>query len=98
MTQVSNRLDDALQRLSVALERLEETVTRRIEAELSHADLEEELAVMQDDRSRLGLELDAALAQNSALEKARDEVLTRLDRTSLGIRAVLGDDDRTQSS
>jgi uncharacterized protein YicC (UPF0701 family) len=97
MTQVPHRLDDALQRLAAALERLEETVTRRIEAELSHADLEEELAVMQDDRSRLGLELDAALAQNSALEKTRDEVLTRLDRTSLGIRAVLGDDDRTQT-
>ena len=63
-----------------------------VEAELSHADLEEELAVMQDDRSRLALELDAALAQESALEKARDEVLTRLDRTSDGIRAVLGDD------
>lgn len=97
MTQVPHRLDDALQRLSAALERLEETVARRIEVELSQTDLEEELAVMQDDRSRLGLELDAALAQNSALEKARDEVLTRLDRTSLGIIAVLGDEDRAQT-
>ncbi|WP_400769825.1 DUF4164 family protein [Methylosinus sporium] len=97
MTQVPHRLDDALQRLSAALERLEETVARRMEVELSQADLEEELAVMQDDRSRLGLELDAALAQNSALEKARDEVLTRLDRTSLGIIAVLGDEDRAQT-
>jgi chromosome segregation ATPase len=88
----TNRLDDALQRLSAALDELETTVARRLEAELSHADLEEELDVMQDDRSRLALELDAALAHKSALEKARDEVLTRLDRTSLGIRAVLGDD------
>jgi chromosome segregation ATPase len=88
----SKRLDDALQRLSAALDELETTVARRLEAELSHADLEEELAVMQDDRSRLAMELDAALAHKSALEKARDEVLMRLDRTSLGIRAVLGDD------
>jgi chromosome segregation ATPase len=88
----SQRLDDAMRRLSAALDELETTVARRLEAELSHADLEEELAVMQDDRSRLALELDAALAHKSALEKARDEVLTRLDRTSDGIRAVLGDD------
>ncbi|ATQ68502.1 MULTISPECIES: DUF4164 family protein [Methylosinus] len=88
----SKRLDDALLRLAAALDALETTVARRLEAELSHADLEEELAVMQDDRSRLALELDAALAHESALEKARDEVLTRLDRTSDGIRAVLGDD------
>lgn len=90
MTHGTQRLDDALQRLSAALEQLETTVTRRIEAELSHADLEEELAVMQDDRSRLALELDAALAQKIDLEKTRDEVLTRLDRASLGIHAVLG--------
>lgn len=88
----SKRLDDALQRLSATLDELETTVGRRLEAELSHADLEEELAVMQDDRSRLAMELDAALAHKSALEKARDEVLTRLDRTSDGIRAVLGED------
>ncbi|PWB82611.1 MAG: hypothetical protein C3F11_11025 [Methylocystaceae bacterium] len=92
MTNATPRFDDAMRRLSAALEQLETTTARRIEAELSHADLEEELAVMQDDRSRLALELDAALAQKIALEKTRDEVLTRLDRTSLGIRAVLGDE------
>lgn len=96
MTHAPHRLDDALQRLSVTLEQLETTVARRIETELSHADLEEELAVMQDDRSRLALELDAALAQKIALEKTRDEVLTRLDRTSVGIRAMLGDDASNQ--
>jgi hypothetical protein len=88
-----NRLEDALLRLTAALDELETTAARRLEAELSHADLEEELAVMQDDRSRLALELDAALAHNASLEKARDEALTRIDRASLGIRAVLGDDD-----
>lgn len=89
MTNVPPRLDDALRRLAAALERLETTAARRVEAELSHADLEEELAVMRDDRSRLGLELDAALARASALEKARDEVLSRIDRASHGIRAAL---------
>jgi hypothetical protein len=95
MTDSTHLLENALQRLAAALERLETAVARRIEAELTHADLEEELAVMQDDRSRLALELDAALAQKIALEKARDEVLTRIDRASLGIRAVLGDDKAT---
>lgn len=90
MTSTTQRLDDAFRRLSAALEQLETTVARRIESELSHADLEEELAVMQDDRSRLALELDAALAQKIDLEKTRDEVLRRLERASLGIHAVLG--------
>lgn len=87
----SCRLDGSLGRLSAALDALETTVARRIDNELSLADLEEELAIMQDDRSRLALELDAALAQKSALEKTREEVLRRLHGASVGIRAVLGE-------
>jgi chromosome segregation ATPase len=86
-----DRIDKALAQLSSALERLETTTARRLENELSLADLEEELAVMQDDRSRLALELDSELAKANALEKARDDVLRRLERASEGIRTVLGD-------
>lgn len=80
-----------MQRLRAALDALEAAVARRLETETSRSDLEEELAVMQDDRCRLALELDAALAQKNTLEKNRDEVLRRLDATSAGIRAVLGE-------
>ncbi|MBI1868570.1 MAG: DUF4164 family protein [Methylocystis sp.] len=86
-----HRLDSALLRLSAALDLLEATVGRRMDNALSRADLEEELAIMQDDRGRLALELDAALARASALEKTKNEVLRRLNRTSAGIRAVLGE-------
>jgi hypothetical protein len=46
--------------------------------------------VMQDDRSRLALDLDAALARAITVEKNRDEVVRRIDRASAGVAAVLG--------
>jgi hypothetical protein len=89
MTQL-DRLDGAFARFSAALDRLETAAARRFEAESSFADIEEELAVMRDDRGRLALELDAALARASALEKTREEVLRRLDNASAEVRATLG--------
>jgi hypothetical protein len=83
-------IDKALARLTASLNLLETTIARRLEKELSLADLEEELAVMQDDRSRLALELDAELSKSSALEKARDDVLRRLDQASQAVKTVLG--------
>ena len=76
--------------LKSALSRLERTVADKLEDELSSAELEEELAIMQDDRSRLALDLDAALARQNALEKGRDEVLRRLESASEGVAAALG--------
>jgi hypothetical protein len=89
MTQ-ANRLDDAYTRLAKALEALESIVAQRLEDELTTADLEEELAVMQDDRSRLAFELDAALARAGALEKTKGEVLRRVERASASVAAALG--------
>lgn len=86
----SDKLDAALARLSAALGQLERTVALKLEDDLSSAELEEELAIMQDDRGRLALDLDAALARVSALEKARDEVLRRLDSAGAGVAAALG--------
>ncbi|WP_363350048.1 DUF4164 family protein [Methylocystis echinoides] len=85
----AEKLDAALARLKTALEQLERTVAVRLEDDLSSAELEEELAIMQDDRGRLALELDDALARVSALEKTRDEVLRRLDHASAGVAAAL---------
>ena len=52
------RLDAALTRFERGLAALETAVAQRLENEMSLADLEEELAVMQDDRGRLALDLD----------------------------------------
>lgn len=85
----TGRLDKALERLRGALEQLEQTVAVKLEEDLSNAELEEELAIMQDDRARLALDLDDALGRVVALEKARDEVLRRLDNAGAGVAAAL---------
>ena len=84
------RLDAALARFERGLAALETAVAQRLENEMSLADLEEELAVMQDDRGRLALDLEAALARAATVEKTRDEVLRRVERASASGASVLG--------
>jgi len=84
------RLAAAVARLESALDALESALAQRQEHDLSLADLEEELAIMQDDRNRLAQDLDAALTRTAAVEKMRDEVLRRVERASGGVAAVLG--------
>ena len=74
------RLDAALQRLASALDQLEAATERRAKADAARGDLEEELAVMQDDRSRLAVELDGALARNRSLSLAQTDVQRRLEQ------------------
>lgn len=88
-----DRLDAPLKRLAVALDHLEAAAERRALADARRTDLEEELAVMQDDRSRLAVELDGAMAKARRLEEANVEVSRRLGETSSTIRAVLGLDE-----
>ncbi|HEY8215138.1 MAG: DUF4164 family protein [Methylocystis sp.] len=86
----AKRLEASVAELQTALAQLERTVAAKLEDEVSSAELEEELAIMQDDRSRLALDLDAALTRQNALEKSRDEVLRRLETASEGVAAALG--------
>jgi hypothetical protein len=87
--QGDGKLEDAIARLDSALKQLARKVALRIEHDHANAELEEELAIMQDDRARLALELDAALGRAAVLEKAREEVLCRLDAAGAGIVAAL---------
>ena len=87
--QGNGKLDDAIARLEAVLEQLALKVALRIEHDHANAELEEELAIMQDDRARLALELDSALGRAAVLEKAREEVLRRLDAAGAGIVAAL---------
>ncbi|HEY8580892.1 MAG TPA: DUF4164 domain-containing protein [Beijerinckiaceae bacterium] len=82
-------LQDALRRLASALDQVEAAVERRAVADRVRADLEEELAVMQDDRSRLAVELEGALARNRALSLAQEDVARRLDRAADVVAGVL---------
>ena len=83
----------ALTRFSAALQQLEGAVAARIENDLANADIEEELAIMQDDRARFARDLDAALTRTATLEKTRDEVLRRLETAGAGVAAALGRQD-----
>ena len=55
----------------------------------ARAGAEEEFALMQDDRSRLAVELDAALDRARSLETASAEAGERLARAAAAISRVL---------
>src|SRR5205085_1635327 len=59
---MANTIEDALQRLDGAVGQLEFAIARRVESERRRGDLDTELQIMQDDRARLAMELDGALA------------------------------------
>mgnify|MGYP002401947238 CR=1 FL=1 len=85
-------LDQVFERLSTALDRLELAATARLDSEQGLEPLEAELAVMRDDRSRLAVELDDALARNASLEHVTREVSERVARAILSVEAALRDE------
>ena len=85
-------LEDALRRLKAALDTLEMAAARRLEMERGSESLETELALMRDDRSRLAVELDGALARGARIEQAAAEVSRRIDRAIASVRGALGAD------
>lgn len=82
-------VDTALARLLAALATLEVAIERRREKDHAQADLGEAFVAMQDDRSRLALELDAALARNRRLEAANDEVAKRLEAAGAALAELV---------
>ena len=86
-------LDSALRRLTAALDQLEAASERLTRAAAEKRDLTDTLAVMQDDRSRLAHELDAALARTQVLQRATDEVALRLGEAAGTIRHLLASAD-----
>jgi hypothetical protein len=62
---------------------------RRVRVEARRTDADEELAIMQDDRSRLAVELDAALAENRALAAANAAAAERIAKVRGTIEEML---------
>lgn len=83
------RLELAFKGLAAALDQLEAACERRLSAEAERGNLEEEFAILQDDRSRLARELDDAQARSKSLELASGEVARRLARASSTIKSML---------
>jgi Domain of unknown function (DUF4164) len=82
-------LEPSLERMRAALDVLEAAVERRLRFDARRADANEELALMQDDRSRLAVELDGALGQNRALAAANAAAAEILARTGTQIEDIL---------
>jgi hypothetical protein len=87
---VSDPLDRPLKRLAAAVDQLERTADRRMRHDEARASAEEEYALMQDDRSRLAVELDAALDRSRALEAATKDAGERLQRAAQTIERIIG--------
>ncbi|MBV8850800.1 MAG: DUF4164 family protein [Methylobacteriaceae bacterium] len=83
-------IDAALERLSRALDLLEQTAEARLEGDSRRAERDEAISVLEDDRSRLAVELDGALARNRSLEHAADEVSRRLEGARATVQGLLG--------
>jgi DNA repair exonuclease SbcCD ATPase subunit len=83
-------IEAALERLSRALTLLEQAAEARSEADSRRAERDEAISVLEDDRSRLAVELDGALARNRSLEHAADEVSRRLEAARDTVQGLLG--------
>ncbi len=81
--------DEALDRMRAALERLEAVVEKKLRLEAKRADADEEFNLMQDDRARLAVELDGALADARALAAANAAATKALARAATAIEGVL---------
>ena len=88
---VPQAIEAALKRLATALDHLDAAAERAAKAGSARADAEEEFALLRDDRSRLAMDLDGALARVGKLERANDEATKRIDRASEAIHAALGE-------
>ncbi len=83
-------IEMSLKRLASAVEAAERAADRRLRYDEGRATAQEEFALMQDDRSRLAVELDAALDRGRALESANNEAAGRLAEAAEAIGRVLG--------
>lgn len=87
-------LNEALKRLDAALTALEAAAARREEADRRSIDIETELSLMQDDRARLAVDLDGAMARLARLQAAANEVEERVERAIGVVKAVLASDEQ----
>jgi Domain of unknown function (DUF4164) len=92
------RFETARQRLSAAFGALDAALSRHAERAVELADQLAEYSALQDDRSRLAIELDAAARRARALEAANIEASRRIERAAAAVRAVLASDSGERSA
>ena len=82
--------EPAISRLRSALDRLDAALERRARRDQVRADAEADFAMMQDDRARLAVELDAALDAQRTLADANAAAMERISRAAVTIERLLG--------
>jgi hypothetical protein len=82
-------IEPSLKRMRAAIDLLEAALERRARLDAKRGDADEELALMQDDRARLAVELDGALGRNRALEAANAEAAKRLAQASAALEKLI---------
>ena len=85
----SDTLEVSLKRLASAVDSLERAAERRMRQDEARANAEEEFALMQDDRSRLAVELDSALDRSRTLEAATVNAGERLAQAARTIERII---------
>jgi hypothetical protein len=83
---------EAQKRVRSSLDGLEAAISRHNERAMEQAEQAAEYSALQEDRSRLAQQLDAAMARARALETANGEAARRIDRASAAVRAVIAAD------
>ncbi|HUO54129.1 MAG TPA: DUF4164 family protein [Rhodoblastus sp.] len=86
------RFEAARQKLRAAFDALDAALDRQADRALEQADRLAEFAALQEDRSRLALELETVHQRARALEAANGEAARRIERAAAVVRAVLTDD------
>ena len=86
---VSDSIDHASRRLTLALDALEAAAERREHADRTEDVLADQVHALGTDRARMAGELDAAAARTRVLETANREVARRIDHAIEAIRGVL---------
>ncbi len=88
---MASPLDLALAELDAALGQLEAAAQRRLELDKRRGDFETELTLMQDDRARLAVDLDSALARLHSVESVALDAGRRLETAMTTIREVIAE-------
>lgn len=85
----TSAVDQAVKRLTDALDALDAVMELRLEEDRRHGTLSAQVHAYSTDRARLASELDNAEARSRELESTNREAVRRLDEAMNTIRAVI---------
>jgi chromosome segregation ATPase len=85
-----SQIEEAMERFSQALDRLEGALNKRADADKQTDTMRREVLALREDRSRLQSELEETRGAYEALDGAANDIGERVDRTIEELREILG--------